>query len=101
VDITSINSLNSLNSLLPQKTNSPVGSDTSSMFSDLYDQLIGNVNSTNEAFEGDIVKSAAGELDNPHQLEIDSTKANIALQLALNVRNNALEAYNEVIKMSV
>lgn len=82
-----------------QNTSSQSGA--TEMFKDIYDNLIDNVNSTSSAFEGDIVKAAEGELDNPHQLVIDSTKANISLQLMLNVRNSALDAYNDVIKMSV
>jgi flagellar hook-basal body complex protein FliE len=98
--ISSISGLDSVGSLLSQQgTSQSTGS--TSMFKDLYDGLISNVNTTNDAFEGDIVKAAEGELDNPHQLVIDSTKANIALQLVTNIRNDALTAYNDVIKMSV
>ncbi|HEX2939309.1 MAG TPA: flagellar hook-basal body complex protein FliE [Ruminiclostridium sp.] len=99
MNIQSIAGLNAVNAPSVQQTAS--GSDATSMFKDIYDGLVGNVNTTNEAFEGDMVKAAEGELDNPHQLLIDSSKANIALQLLLTVRNNALDAYNEVIKMSV
>ena len=52
-------------------------------------------------FQQDIVKSAAGELDDPHQLVIDAQKANVSLQLALSVRNKAIDAYNDIIKMQV
>jgi flagellar hook-basal body complex protein FliE len=71
------------------------------MFQDLFSSLIGDANSTDATFQGDIVQAAEGELANPQQLEIDSTKAGIALQLVSNVRNDALEAYNDVIKMSI
>lgn len=81
-----------------EKTNPSSGT---SAFKNIYNALIQNVNTTNEAFEGDIVKASAGELDNPHQLLIDSTKVRIALQLVSNVRNDALSAYQEITKMSV
>lgn len=74
---------------------------TPNAFKNIYDSLISDVNQTNAQLEGDMVKSAAGELDNPHQLTIDSTKARIALQLVTNVRNNALSAYQDIIKMSI
>ena len=101
MDISSISGLSGIGSLLTQQSTSTTSTDATSMFSSLYDNLIGNVNTTDSAFQGDIVKAAEGELDNPHQLVIDSSKANIALQLVSNVRTNALEAYNEVIKMTV
>lgn len=74
---------------------------TPNAFKNIYDSLISDVNQTNQNLEGDMVKAAAGELDNPHQLVIDSTKARIALQLVSNVRNNALSAYQDIIKMSI
>lgn len=101
MDISSISGLNGIAPLLTQQSTSTQDADSTSMFSSLYDNLISNVNSTDSAFEGDIVKAAEGELDNPHQLVIDSTKANIALQLVSNVRTTAIEAYNDVAKMSV
>ena len=98
----SIGSIGSIGSTFHNGTTGSVASaDGTSMFSDLYNGLIDNANSTNSAFEGDIVKAAQGELDNPQQLTIDSTKANIAIQLVSSVRSQALEAYNDVIKMSV
>lgn len=73
----------------------------SEVFRDVLDRLIDNVNSTDSAFQADIVKAAEGELDNPHQLVIDSDKAAVAVQLVTSVRNDALQAYNDIVKMSV
>ncbi|MEG6572738.1 flagellar hook-basal body complex protein FliE [[Clostridium] cellulosi] len=101
MDIQALSGINSVTPQLVQQTSSNKGNDAVSMFSSIYDQLVDNVNKTNAAFEGDIVKAAEGELDNPHQLLIDSAKANISLQLLLSVRNTALEAYNDIMKMSV
>jgi len=71
------------------------------MFSDIYNNLISNVNQTDSSLQADIVKSAAGQLDNPQQLLIDSSKASIALQLVSSVRNDALQAYGDITKMQV
>lgn len=102
-----VSSLSQLSSLLQtgtdfsQQSKSSVTADGSSMFKDVLSGLISDANSTDQAFQADIVKAAAGELDNPHQLLIDSTKSSIALQLVTSVRNNALEAYNEILRMQV
>lgn len=99
--VSGLNSIGSINAIDSQANSASKTNDSSSMFSDILDNLIDNVNSTNSALEGDIVKAAEGELDNPHQLVIDSTKASIALQLLSSVRNDALSAYNDIIKMSI
>lgn len=92
------NPVSNINTLNQNTVTQPDGT---SMFADLFDNLVNQVNTTNSAFEGDMVKAAEGELDNPHQLTIDSAKASIALQTVMSVRNNALEAYNDIIKMTV
>lgn len=84
-----------------QSMGNTTGADGTLMFKDVYNNMISNVNETDSTFEGDIIKAAAGELDNPHQLLIDSQKANIALQLTISARNKALEAYNDIVRMQV
>lgn len=71
------------------------------MFRDVLDKVIDNVNTTDSTFQGDMLKAAEGELDNPHQLMVDSAKAGVAVQLVTSVRNDALQAYSDIIKMSV
>jgi flagellar hook-basal body complex protein FliE len=75
--------------------------DGTSMFKEIANSLTSSVTQTDSTFQADIVKAAQGELDNPHQLLIDSEKANISLQMAISVRNKALEAYNDIIRMQV
>ena len=75
--------------------------DGTSLFTDVALRLVDGVNSTDATFQADLVKAAAGELDNPHQLLIDSEKANVSLQLMISMRNKALEAYNSIISMQV
>ncbi|MDR3645593.1 MAG: flagellar hook-basal body complex protein FliE [Clostridia bacterium] len=86
---------------LNTNSQSSTSADGTQMFKDVFNDMISNVNSTDSAFQGDIVKAAEGELDNPQQLLIDSQKANIALQLTISVRNKALDAYSDIVKMQV
>ncbi|SHJ59132.1 flagellar hook-basal body complex protein FliE [Anaerobranca californiensis DSM 14826] len=46
-------------------------------------------------------KLAAGENVDLHDVMIATEKANIALQLTVQVRNKAVEAYNEIMRMQV
>lgn len=46
-------------------------------------------------------KLAAGEDVDIHTVMIATEKANIALQLTMQVRNKAVEAYNEIMRMQV
>ena len=44
---------------------------------------------------------ATGQLDNPALLTIASTKAQLSVQLLVQLRNRALDAYNELMRISV
>lgn len=44
---------------------------------------------------------AAGQVDDISQVVLASEKANIALQLTMQVRNKAVEAYQEIMRMQV
>ncbi|SES79686.1 flagellar hook-basal body complex protein FliE [Anaerobranca gottschalkii] len=46
-------------------------------------------------------KLAAGENVDLHDVMIATEKANIALQLTVQVRNKAVDAYNEIMRMQV
>ena len=46
-------------------------------------------------------KLAAGENVDIHDVMIATEKANIALQLTIQVRNKAVEAYNEIMRMQI
>lgn len=84
-----------------QSTASDTVSDGTELFGNIYNQLVGGVNQTDSAFQADIVKASAGEMDNPAQLLIDSSKAQVALQLTASMRNNALQAYTSIMSMQV
>jgi len=70
-------------------------------FSDFLSSAISDVNNLqiqseqlNEAF-------AMGKNDNIHQVMIAAEKADMALQLTVQIRNKVLEAYQEIIRMPV
>lgn len=44
---------------------------------------------------------ATGQLDNPALLTIASTKAQLSVQLLVQLRNRALDAYNELMRISI
>lgn len=46
-------------------------------------------------------KLAAGEITDLHQVMIAGQKASISLQLAIQVRNKVVEAYQEIMRMPV
>ena len=72
-----------------------------SSFGSLFSDLIQNVKDTDAEFTQAQYLLATGQLDNPAQLGIAGYKAEIAVDLLIQLRNRALDAYNELKNMSV
>ena len=72
-----------------------------SVFGSIFNSLIQNVKDTDAEFTQNQYLVATGQLDNPVQLGISAYKASIALDLLIQMRNKALDAYNELKNMSV
>jgi len=70
-------------------------------FADLLKSGLSEVNSLQLASDDLATAFAAGETDNIHAVMIAGEKADIALQLATAVRGKLLDAYNEIMRMSL
>ncbi len=49
----------------------------------------------------DMMNLMLGDTDSLEQMQINITKAEIATQLLVNVKNAAVDAYNEIMRMSI
>ena len=71
------------------------------LFQSVFQSAIDNVKQT----ESDLVEAeylmATGQLDNPATLMIASTKSQIAVDLLVQLRNKALDAYSELTRISI
>ena len=70
-------------------------------FSKLLKEAINKVNDEQIKADKMTEKLVKGENVDIHQVMIASQKASISLQLAIEVRNKAIEAYQEVMRMQV
>ena len=70
-------------------------------FGSLFTDLIQNVKDTDAEFTQNQYLLSTGQLDNPVQVGISAYKAEIALDLLIQLRNRALDAYNELKNMNV
>jgi flagellar hook-basal body complex protein FliE len=74
-----------------------VGKDFGSMVLDGIDRLE-RVQDTSDQLA---VKAATGDLNAIHDYTIAATEANVTTQLTVAVRNKAVEAFNEIMRMQV
>ena len=81
--------------------NSGVGQGNPIPFKDMFIEAIDSVKQTDSDMQEAVVKAATGEIDDLHNLSIASSKASMALDLVIQLRNKSLDAYNEIMRMSV
>lgn len=71
------------------------------MFRDIFNQVVGQVYETHMDVENKQYLLATGQLDDAHSLPIAEAKAALSLDVMISLRNKAIEAYNDLIKMSL
>jgi flagellar hook-basal body complex protein FliE len=103
MDITSLTGISSdyLNTFAQQ--NLLVDQDDDS-FSSILSAAMESINETNDlqnTAESEEIRFALGEADNTHDLLIAETKANIALQYTVAVRDKLVDGYKEIMQMSI
>ncbi len=69
-------------------------------FGGVMAEALGKVEALQTASDQEATKVARGE-GNLHELSISLEKADVAMRVAVKVRNKLVDAYNEVMRMSV
>lgn len=72
-----------------------------SVFASVFQAAIDNVRQTNAAQVDLEYQLATGQIDNPADLTLAISKATTAAELLMQMRNQALDAYNELMRISL
>lgn len=73
----------------------------SSDFAKMFDTTVKEVVSSQNKGEKAIEQLNSGEAQNLHDVMIAVEQADLSLRMMVQLRNKALEAYNEIIKMNI
>ncbi|MDD2568465.1 MAG: flagellar hook-basal body complex protein FliE [Clostridia bacterium] len=100
--ITPIDTINSIGNLekLSEKTTS-LQETVAIPFQDMFTNAVNNVKATDAELNEEIYKLSTGQTDDLHNITIASAKASLSVDLLVELRNKALEAYKEIINMGV
>lgn len=74
---------------------------TRSAFSDMLLDGIDRLEGIQDTSDDLAVKAATGDLDNIHDYTIAATEAAVTTQLTVAVRNKAVEAFTEIMRMQI
>lgn len=98
--IESIQPLQGLNELGKIKDRTDESGDKG-LFKSIFDDAINNYVDSEKQVDEDVYKLSIGETDDLHNLVINMRKAEMSLDLMLQLRSKALDAYNEIMRMGV
>ncbi len=70
-------------------------------FSDMLTKAVGGVDETMKDSEQKIQSFIAGETENVHDVMISMQRAQLSFQMMVEVRNKAIETYNEISRMQI
>lgn len=70
-------------------------------FLDIFRGMVDNVIETNEQVDRDAIDLMLGNIDDLAQVQSNITKAAVAVELLVTVKNEVLSAYNTIINMQI
>lgn len=76
------------------------GRENPSLFQDVFRNAIDRVRTAQEDVENKQYLLTTGQLDDAHSLPIAQAKATLSVEILVSLRNKAMEAYNEIMKIS-
>lgn len=77
------------------------GASGESMFTQIFQSMVDNVKETDAAKNEAYYALVTGQLDNPAEATIAASQALTATQLLVQMRDRALDAYNELMRISL
>ena len=70
-------------------------------FADVFRNAINDVITTEDEYQKAKYMLATGQTDDPHTEPIAAAKAQLSVELLIQLRNKALDAYNEIMRINL
>lgn len=97
--ITPIQVPQSLESLRQTKEAEKTGEN--SLFKNIFQGLVNNVTESEANLEQQEYLLSTGQIDDAHTVPVAAAQAQLAMDMLVQIRNKAVEAYNEVMRISL
>lgn len=98
------NSINGLGSLAPPQlttTSSNSVENVKNSFGNVLSDMVSEVNSTQMSGDQAIAKLQSGDAKHLHEVMIAVEEADVSLRMLVQLRNKALTAYEEIMRMQI
>lgn len=96
------NAIQPVESLFDNKTAAAVSDSTDNpQFSDVFKEVFNDVQETQRVVQEDSVRLAMGEIDDLHTIYNNMTKAAVAVETFVAIKDAAVNAYDKVLQISM
>jgi len=85
----------------PEPAGTASGIHDGAPFASLFQNALSHVNETSAISRQDSIALALGEIDDIAAMNVNSARAGLAFDLLVQLRNRVLEAYQEMMRMTV
>lgn len=96
-----IDSIDSLSLSLPSLAEKSADTRSPAGFGDMLTSMVNRVNETQLAGDQAIERLQSGKAEHLHEVMIAVEQADISLRMAVQIRNKALTAYEEIMRMQI
>lgn len=72
-----------------------------SIFKGIFEEAVNNVKKTDEDLVNKQYLLATGQIEDAHSVSIAAAEAQLSLDMLINLRNKALESYNELMRINL
>lgn len=94
------NNISPIESLF-DKEEKVVSTESTPTFSDVFKNIFNEVEETQAQTQEDSIKLIQGDIDDLHTIYNNMTKATVAVETFVAVKNAAVDAYNQVLQISM
>lgn len=78
-----------------------VNNDENSLFKSIFEDALDNVKTTQANLEAKQYLLTTGQIDDAHTVPIAASQAQLSVDLLVQLRNKAIDAYNELMRISL
>ena len=71
------------------------------MFQDIFQNAVQDVRNTESNLQSQQYLLSTGQINDPHTVQIAASEAQLATNMLVQLRNKALDAYNELMRISL
>lgn len=75
--------------------------ESGTLFKDIFESAVNNVIETENVLANEEYLLATGQTDDVHNLMIASTKAQLSVDMMIQLRNRALDSYSELMRINL